>query len=399
MLAPRTPPDELGRLRALRELGVLDTPPEAVYDDLTQLAAHICGAPISLITLVDEERQWFKSRIGLADQATSREVSFCAHAIVGDGMMEVEDALEDDRFHDNPFVTGDPNVRFYAGAPLTTSDGYSVGTLCVIDRVPRTLTEDQKVALAALSRAVMAQLELDRQNRTLRELDQVREEFMGLVAHELRTPLSSIVGYVDELRDGGVGALNEEQARFLEVVARNAERLRLLVDDLLFMARAEAGHAALDRADVDLAQLAAEALEAAMCGAGEKKLELTLRSDRAVHVAGDRRRLAQAIDNLLSNAIKFTPAGGRIEVAVEVRGGEAAVAVSDTGMGIAADELPHVFGRFYRTSGAEAASIPGTGLGLGITRAIAEAHGGLLEVESKLGAGTTFTIRIPLEAE
>ena len=395
MQHPPVPHDELARLRALRAFDILDTPREAVYDDLTALAAHICGAPISLITLVDAERQWLKSRVGLDIDETTRDVSFCAHAIVGGGTMQVEDALEDERFHDNPLVTGDPNIRFYAGAPLTTTDGFALGTLCVIDRVPRTLTAEQEVALAALSRAVMAQLELDRQNRTLRELERAREEFMGLVAHELRTPLSSVVGYVEELRDGSAGTLSDDQQRFLAVIARNAERLRLLVDDLLFMARAEAGHASLDRADVDLSVLAAEAVEAARFGASEKSLELALRDGSAVRVDGDSRRLGQAIDNLLSNAIKFTPAGGRVDVSVEMQGSEAVVAVTDSGMGIGADELPHIFGRFYRTSGAEDAAIPGTGLGLGITRAIADAHGGLVEVESELGRGTTFRLRLP----
>ncbi len=154
-------------MEALRRYELLDTLPEQALDDLTALAAHICGAPISLISLVDEKRQWFKSKSGLAASETPRDVSFCAHALHQADLFIVPDATTDDRFADNPLVTGDPSIRFYAGAPLLTPEGQALGTLCVIDRVPRQLTESQEQALRVLSRQVMAQLELRRQTREL----------------------------------------------------------------------------------------------------------------------------------------------------------------------------------------------------------------------------------------
>jgi anti-sigma regulatory factor (Ser/Thr protein kinase) len=159
---------EADRLTALRSYRILDTAPEQAFDDLTMLASRICGAPIALISLIDETRQWFKSRVGLEASETSRSVSFCAHAIQQSGLFIIPDALDDARFRDNPFVQGEPHVRFYAGAPLVARNGEALGTLCVIDRRPRTLTADQQEALQALARQVEAQFELRRDIDELR---------------------------------------------------------------------------------------------------------------------------------------------------------------------------------------------------------------------------------------
>jgi GAF domain-containing protein len=169
MKAP-IPTDENARLRALHRYEILDTPNEREYDDITFLASQICGAPIALISLVDEKRQWIKSRIGLEIEESPRDVAFCAHAISsGESQpLIINDALSDKRFVANPLVTGDPHIRFYAGAPLVTPDKHSIGTLCVIDREPRQLTEKQLQALQALARQVTTKLELRRTTALLR---------------------------------------------------------------------------------------------------------------------------------------------------------------------------------------------------------------------------------------
>ena len=169
---PPLPPDEGERLEALRRYGAFGLLHAAAFNDIAGLAAFICQVPISLITLVDSHRQWFLSRTGIEACETSRDASFCAHALVGTDMMIVEDAREDARFCRNVLVTGEPFIRFYAGAPLLTPDGYALGTLCVVDHVPRTLTHEQKAALRSLSRLVMAQLEMGRMKRDLLTLKQ-----------------------------------------------------------------------------------------------------------------------------------------------------------------------------------------------------------------------------------
>ena len=166
MSAP-IPKNDSTRLKVLWQYDVLDTVPEEVFDDLADLAAHICETPIALISLVDENRQWFKSRIGTTVKETSRDISFCAHAILSDGLLVVPDTTKDARFKHNPLVTGPQKIRFYAGAPLLTPDGHALGTLCVLDKKPRHLRPEQKQALVVLAHHVVSQLELRRHAREL----------------------------------------------------------------------------------------------------------------------------------------------------------------------------------------------------------------------------------------
>jgi FOG: GAF domain len=169
------PANDIERLRTLRSYKILDTKPEERFDDLTQLAALICGVPISLISLIDSDRQWFKSRFGLDMAETPRAQAFCTHAIMQPEMFVVPDAAKDERFAQNPFVTGETHIRFYAGAPLAARDGHLLGTLCVMDREPHTLTESQTKALEILSRLVIANIELRRDLQELREALAVRD--------------------------------------------------------------------------------------------------------------------------------------------------------------------------------------------------------------------------------
>lgn len=174
MKAP-IPDNEAERLAALREYHILDTAAEQTYDDITALAAYLCEVPIAMISLVDESRQWFKSRLGLNERETPRDVAFCAHAILQSEPLIVRDALKDSRFSDSALVTRSPHIRFYAGFPLTSPEGFALGTLCAIDRRPRQLSAEQKTAMQALARQVMALLELRRVSARMAEvLDKVK---------------------------------------------------------------------------------------------------------------------------------------------------------------------------------------------------------------------------------
>ncbi len=185
MKAP-IPPNEAERLAALRDYQILDTLPEQAYDDITKLASQICGTSIALVSLVDGERQWFKSKVGLDAPQTHRDLAFCSHAILGNDLLEVPNALKDARFADNPLVTGDPNIRFYAGAPLITPSGHKIGTLCAIDRVPRKLTEEQVESLRMLGRFVVSQLEARRQLTELQTNISERKRLEELQSAQLR---------------------------------------------------------------------------------------------------------------------------------------------------------------------------------------------------------------------
>jgi PAS domain S-box-containing protein len=238
-----------------------------------------------------------------------------------------------------------------------------------------------------------AELELERQNDQLRQLDRLKDEFVALVSHELRTPLTSIRGYLELITEDT--NLTEEQTRFIETIDRNAQRLQRVVGDLLFVAQVEAGKLSLEVADVNPNTLVEEAVQAAGPSAAAKSIELTAHLGELPEIRGDRARLAQVLDNLISNAIKFTPSFGRVTVTTRVLPGEVEVVVSDSGMGIPADELHLLFQRFFRAERATAGAIPGTGLGLAIAKAIVTGHGGRIRVESDDGAGTTFRIILP----
>jgi len=172
------PSVESGRLAALDRYAILDTEPEQTFDDLVVLAAYVCKTPIAMLSLVDDHRQWFKSRVGVEIRETPRDSSFCAHAILQQDLFIVPDTSNDARFRENPMVVGEPHIRFYAGAPLINEDGFALGTLCVIDREPRELDETQKEALQSLSRLALGQMELRQNLRLLKDAlnDRTREE-------------------------------------------------------------------------------------------------------------------------------------------------------------------------------------------------------------------------------
>ena len=211
MKAP-LPPNELQRLETLRSYNVLDTPPESAFDDLTQLAAQICEVPIAAVSLVDGNRQWFKSIVGLSATETSRDIAFCAHTILNpDELLEVRDAQLDSRFADNPLVTGNPNIRFYAGAPLVAPDGLALGTLCVIDHEPHVLSAKQKTALSALSRAVIAQLELRRVIATQRLTEGLLQSLNASLGQKIEARTAELTREIEERKQVETALKKSEQ--------------------------------------------------------------------------------------------------------------------------------------------------------------------------------------------
>ena len=246
---------------------------------------------------------------------------------------------------------------------------------------------------AARAEAEAVQRLLAEQNERLRELDKLKDEFVSLVSHELRTPLTSIRGYVELMLSEEV---NDDQRRFLGIVDRNSARLLDLVSDLLFLAQIEAGKLAIEVGSLDLKKVIEECIETSSAVADSRGVQLEATIERLPKIEGDRVRLHQVLDNLLSNALKFTPSGGRVDVRLKRAGDSAVLEVADTGLGIPAEEQARLFERFFRSSSATENAISGTGLGLTITKAIVERHGGRIEIESAENAGTTVRVHLPL---
>jgi signal transduction histidine kinase len=232
-----------------------------------------------------------------------------------------------------------------------------------------------------------------------RELDRLKDDFVATVSHELRTPLTSMMGFLEMIREGEAGELNDEQKRFLAIVYRSSERLQRLVGDLLFVARLDANGLQLQFGEAKLDDIVREAVESSGALARSREVSLVAEVDEMPPVSGDKERLSQLVGNLVSNALKFTPAGGSVVARTFVDGGHAVVEIADTGIGVPLGEQSRLFQRFFRSSTATEQAIPGTGLGLVISRAIAEAHGGTIGVTSLPGEGTTFRVEIPLETE
>ncbi|MEE7561445.1 GAF domain-containing protein, partial [Xanthomonas sp. Kuri4-2] len=199
--APQLSPHaEARRLASLRAYGILDTPREAVFDDITRIASMVCQTPISVVNLIDAERQWFKSEVGLGVRETPLESSICAHAILQHDFLEVADTTLDERFAANPLVVGAPGLRFYAGALLKTPDGLPIGTVCVLDTRPRVLDEAQAETLRALARQVMAQLELRKMLAASDELNRNRARVLATAGHDLKGPLRSALYAISRAR-------------------------------------------------------------------------------------------------------------------------------------------------------------------------------------------------------
>lgn len=386
------PAFEAERLSSLRNLRILDTAPEAAFDDLTVLASLICQTPIAVVTLIDADRQWFKSRVGLTQEETPRSIAFCAHTILEQDLLIVQDALEDKRFSDNPVVTSQPFVRFYAGMPLVSPEGYAVGALCTIDLVPRTLSDEQMDALRILGRQAATHFQLRQSHMRLREMEALRDATVHMMVHDLRSPLTSIIGAIENLSE--LGPLEEGQKEMVRVAQAESQRLIAMTGDMLDISRMEDRSFRLKVEDVAIRDLIEQEARSSVPVAEEKRISImTDVAPDVGKVLGNERALQRVLDNLLTNAIRHTPSGGSITIsALKAGQSEVAIAVSDTGEGMSKHDVEHVFDKFYQ--GSERAHGGSAGLGLTYCKLAVEAMGGSIVVASELGKGTKFEIRL-----
>jgi signal transduction histidine kinase len=397
------PRAEEARLVALHSYGLLDAPRPAVLDELSRLAASVFDTPMSSVTLVDADRQWFAGQTGLANDQDPRAISFCARVVEQGTPMIVPDARAHPMFRDYANVIGQPHIRLYAGAPLIDEDGYLLGTVCVLDDKPRQIGDRQQDVLVQLAGQAAGHLAGIRSRLLLADLgDELsravsrEEDLVSAVSHELRTPVTSIQGYLEMLTE------EEELApyrRFIDPIRRNGERLVMMVDHLLAGTRpAEA--MTIDRTPVDLVTVAEAAIGASQGRQAHREVRCVLEvTGRPAPIRGDFTRLTQAVEQLLRNAIAFSRAGSLVRVVVSFTGRTPSVQVIDEGAGIPADELPHVAERFYRGRRARNEAVAGVGLGLSIVQTVVAAHGGSLSVTSAgTGLGTTARMTLRLDS-
>jgi signal transduction histidine kinase len=403
------PLNEAERIAVLKKYAILDTEAEKQFDDLTQLASFICGAPISLVSLVDSDRQWFKSRTGLNVSETPRDIAFCAHAILEDEVFVVSDATKDERFYDNPLVLGDLALRFYAGAPLIDKSGHKLGSLCVIDHTPRELSAEQREALAKLSRAVVAQMELRLllmkqieseallKKNSMQMIHSAKMSTLGEmasgVAHEINNPLAIIQGKVFVLRKM-LASPEKNMVKIIEELNRidlTSNRIAKIVKGLLNFSR-ETNE--LDMETVNLQNIINDILVLFEEKLRIKDIELRLKKVENVEFPGRSAELSQALLNIINNA--YDAIGGSpdawIEISAMTESDCIFIAVTDSGKGISPQVADKMMQPFFSTKDLGNK----TGLGLSISKGLIEGHKGELFYDSS-SPHTKFVIRLPVK--
>ena len=398
MIAAQKPTNEAQRVASLYEYDILDTMPEKDYDDITKIAADICGMPISLITVIDDERQWFKSQIGIDGSETTRDVAFCAHAILNpEEILLVNDTSKDERFFDNPFVTGAPHVGFYAGVPLTNNNGNAVGTICVLDNKPNDLTREQKETLKALARQVVAMFEVRKMNKLLlaqkAEMAQLNEDlsqFAHVAAHDIKSPCASISMCAGYLKENYYDKIDGEGKLFLELMETTALSAIGLINGILSHTQ----------------QINAPATEKQLFTFGslakEVKTLITLPGDftfesknNDLEVYTNRSIVLQVLVNLCNNAIKYNDKEhGIVSLDVMDEGAYYSFSVTDNGPGISTENQAKIFELFSTLGVNDRFNKTGTGIGLATVKRLAEKMSGKISVISEIGIGSVFNFTV-----
>lgn len=397
-------PNEKERVASLHALGVLDTPQEERFDRITRMAQILFDVPIALVSLVDSDRQWFKSCAGINARETPRSVSFCSHAILDDQIMLVEDARQDPRFANNSLVTGPPYIKFYAGRPLKGPNNQKMGTLCIIDRKLRTLSKaDRKMLndLAAWTESEFNAIDLNNKlkkaNLELQDSLKTKEELVAMISHDLKNPLSPIKMCSEMLESHIPGPLNEKQQQMVGTIHRCADRMEELVKNIFDVYKLELKKLPMDKTPIDVRNLldgCAELLKPLIL---EKQIELKIEVGSHDSINADRSRLEQVIVNLVKNSIDFVPEiNGKIAIKVEKDGSSLLFTVEDNGSGVKSEDVEKIFDKFFKSGSVSNRKYGGSGLGLAICKSIVEEHGGKIWIDSKHIPGCAFKFTIPL---
>ncbi len=398
--------EEKTRLEALYEYAVLDTSPEKEFDDLTQLAADLCDAPIARINLIDFDRQWSKSTAGSDEKVRDipreipRKNSVCQYTIQEKQIMEVHNLAKDSRFKNFSYVRGATGLRYYLGAPLIDSDGHAIGSLCVLDYRVRSMSEKQKENIEIVAREVMARLELRKQNAELKKLNEHKIKLMKMLSHDMRSPLNGIIGMSSMLSDLMTG---DEELEMLGLLEQSAVQLNQMIDEILTYSVIESDGFRLNLKTTDLDHIVQSMKRLYQPVAKSKNIEVRFDTDVTDTVCLDRDKFEQIYGNLLSNAIKFTREGGKVNSRLTLsrteEEGQLQLVVQDNGVGMDEDTRSVLFQDGEKELNGGTSGEKSTGLGLAIVKYFVDLHRGTIDVDSKPGKGTEFTISIPIAEE
>lgn len=399
MKKPDNPANEAERQKEVEKYQLLDTLPEESYDTITALMAYICEVPISLVSILDRERNFLKSHHGVPFNEDPRERSFCGHAILAeDEIMIVSDASADERFHDNPLVA-EMGVRFYAGAPLISPDGYKLGTLCVFDTKPKVLTEKQIKALVDMSKHVMLLMEKHYTNIKLKkaqnELNQRYkdlEKFAAMVSHDLKSPLSRITGLADLLSHSLDGKIDDETSQCIQLIMKSSDSLAKYIDGILKFYNSEELLRNSNR------QTTTTELFEEIEGVFSPERNLEFHFDCALQtIQVNTGVLMQIMLNLITNGIKYnSKKERRINVRLKEVGKAYKFEIEDNGDGIEPKDITNVFELFETNNKVDRFGKKGTGIGLSTVKRLIENLSGEITIESTPGVGTTVQFTLPI---
>lgn len=378
------------RIEILQKYEILNTPPDSNFDGITKLAAQLLNVPISVVSLVDTDRIWFKSKFGLELSEISRDEGFCASAIKGDDFYIVEDARKDARTQKNSLVTGDFGLQFYSGVPLKTKEGHNLGTLCVMDKKPRKLSSAEREILKSLAELVMNQIELQLETKiAIRH----HHEVLSTTAHDLKNPVSIMPLLADLIME------NKENPTAIDDISKQIKdagrRMAKTINDLIENALENSEKMHLRLKAFELSRLIKGVVDANHAYARKKGQNLTFSFTEPCIIYADHRRITEAVDNVINNAIKYTMPEKKIKVSLEKNDNKAVIRVIDEGPGLTKDDQKNLFRRFVSLSAGPTGGETSTGLGLSITKDIIQAHNGSIYVISE-GKGACFTIELPL---
>lgn len=398
ILAPQ-PANEAERLRELMRYEVLHTQYEEDFDDIVRLASSICETPISTITLIAQNQQWFKAHVGLPHREGDRDTSFCAHAILGTDMMVVSDTLQDERFADNPLVQHDPSIRFYAGCPLISANGFPLGTLCVIDRIPRQLNPTQEMSLKVLSGQVVKLFELRLRNKEietqrarLEEFGAVQNKIISIISHDVRGPIASLQSLLDLILSDQVSSADAKN--LFGILDKQLDGTMGMLTNLIEWGGLLMRKPALDIGSVDLYTLVEHRIIPTLAPfAAPKNNQILSQISPGLRVRGDEHALRFILRNILSNANKYTSEGIIQLTATKKPDGIIQLEIRDNGCGMDETQLKNLFQWDRKQKSREGTHREkGSGLGLILAREFAEFMRVSMEATSNPGEGTIFTL-------